>query len=110
MAGFSGRLRRLRQIAGLAHADTTVTLRGKKTKYEGYNADCVASAAGLVCPMEEDVGMFTLAQWAAGVKLVVTGHLSLMGPDQIREESTEDLRNSEDRTFLLPPAPAAACK
>ena len=94
----------------IANAQLTITLRGKRTKYYGYNADCVASAAGLDCPMEEDAGMFTLARWASGVKLVIIDHLSLMGPDQIREESTQDLHNSLDRTFLLPPAPAGECK
>jgi hypothetical protein len=47
----------------IANAQLTITLRGKKTKYYGYNADWVASAAGLVCPMEEDASMFTLARW-----------------------------------------------
>jgi hypothetical protein len=54
----------------IANAQLTITLRGKKTKYYGYIADCVASAAGLVCPMEEDAAMFTLARWATGVKFV----------------------------------------
>ena len=97
----------------IAHAQLTITLRGKKTKYYGCNADCVASAAGLVCPMEEDAGMFTLARWAAGVKFVNASDIRLSRADGNFEASNLPIvraNNSEDRTFLLPPAPAAACE
>jgi hypothetical protein len=56
---------RITSLGSLTHDSPSPC--AKKTKYYGYNADCVASAAGLVCPMEEDAGMFTLARWAAGV-------------------------------------------
>jgi hypothetical protein len=97
----------------IANAQLIITLRGKKTKYYGYNADCVASAAGLVCPMEVDAGMFTLARWAAGVKLVNASDIRLSRADGDFEASNLPIvraNNSEDRTFLLPLAPAAACK
>jgi hypothetical protein len=96
----------------IANAQLFIALRGKKTKYYGYNADCVASAAGLVCPMEEDAGEFTVTRWTAGVKLVITNDLRLTRAGQISDESNTFVRadNPEDRTFLLPPAPAAACK
>ncbi|MGH6823831.1 MAG: hypothetical protein ACREC4_10160, partial [Methylocella sp.] len=98
----------------IANAKLIITLRGKKSKYYGYNAYCVATAAGLECPMEEDAGDFTLALWGAGVKLVVSKDqdLRLARAGQISDESNVFVRgnNSEDRTFLLPPAPAAACK
>ncbi|MGH6864038.1 MAG: hypothetical protein ACRECN_07160 [Methylocella sp.] len=98
----------------IANAKLIITLRGKKSKYYGYNAYCVATAAGLECPMEEDAGDFTLALWGAGVKLVVSKDqdLRLARAGQISDESNVFVRGntSEDRTFLLPPAPAAACK
>lgn len=107
----------------IAHADLTITMRGKKTKYSGNNTDCAAVTAGLDCVMEEDAGRFTLARWGAGVKLVNTssvnrhlhgsagGGIRLTGPGEVSDESTGPfLRNSEDWTFVLPPAPAGGCK
>lgn len=63
--------------------------------------------------MEVDAGMFTLARWAAGVKLVNASDIRLSRADGDFEASNLPIvraNNSEDRTFLLPPAPAAACK
>jgi hypothetical protein len=97
----------------IANAQLIITVRGKKMKYLGYNADCVATAGGLDCPMEEDAGTFTLARWGAGVKIVVTQDLRLNQAGQASDESNGPfvrVDNPEDRTFLLPPAPAGGCK
>ena len=99
----------------IANAELTVTLRGKKTKYY-VSGDCQVNATGLDCSMDCDAGSFTLAPRAAGVKLVVGtagGDIRLSRAGQDSEESKGPFlrtNNSEDRTFLLPPAPAAACK
>lgn len=99
----------------IANAELTVTPRGKKTKYY-VSGDCQVNATGLDCSMDCDAGGFTLAPRAAGVKLVVGtagGDIRLSRAGQDSEESKGPFlrtNNSEDRTFLLPPAPAAACK
>ncbi len=57
--------------------------------------------------------MFRLARWAAGVKLVNASDMRLSRADGDFEASNLPIvraNNSEDRTFLLPPAPAAARK
>lgn len=87
----------------IANAQLTVTLRGKKTKYYSAGGVCEANAAGIYCSMEEDAGSFMLARWVAGVKLVNITNIRVdphLGP----EDYGPFLRNSEDGTFLLPPA------
>jgi hypothetical protein len=99
----------------IANAVLTFTLRGKKTKYD-VSGDCQVNATGLDCSMDCDAGGFTLAPRTAGGKLVVGtagGDIRLSRAGQDSEESKGPFlrtNNSEDRTFLLPPAPAAACK
>src|ERR1700730_6086263 len=93
----------------IANAQLIITLRGKKTKYYGYNADCVASAAGLVCPMEVDAGMFKLARWAAGVKLVNASDIRLSRADGDFEASNLPIvRAKNGRPFCRPLQPLRA--
>jgi hypothetical protein len=99
----------------IANAELTVTLGGRKMKYY-VGGDCQVNATGLDCSMDCDAGGFSLAPRAAGVKLVVGttgGGIRLSRAGQDSEESKGPFlrtNNSENRTFLLPPAPAAACK
>ncbi len=95
----------------IANAKLIFTLRGMKTKYYAYNADCVANAAGLDCPMEEDAGRFTLTRSGAGLTFVVIGDLimSRAGQDLLDSNVSVRANNSEDRTFVLLEAEADAC-
>jgi len=67
-------------------------------------AICSPAGDGAACAGEGDTGSFRIAPSAEGLRLTIA-RLEVEG----ESGSSPDLARSDDRVFLLRPAPAAAC-
>ncbi len=95
-----------------ASASLSARMRGRKTRmYTG--GDCMAEGEGLSCAMDDDSGSFLLTQNGGGLKLVNTADIRLHRLDRGPEDDGAAYlrgKDSEERIFLLLPAPAKACR